>query len=159
MYQEIVEDDSGAKLICENFYALAMRYPFGLYKEGAEDIVRDPIMTNEKGELICVGEVPENSLLNILKGEPDSLVQAAGLAAKEAGDKEICDNLIVDCISRALFLGDDFGRELAAVKENLVTAGEQGIPAGMLTLGEISSYGETTLEFFNKTIVVGGCYE
>ncbi len=133
VYQEIIEADSGVKLPRDNFYSVAMGYPFGIYKEEAEDIVRDPIMTNEKGELICVGEVPENSLLNILKGETDSLIQAAGQAAK------------------------DFGRELAAVKENL--AGNQGIPAGMLTLGEISSYGEAYLEFFNKTIVVGGCYE
>lgn len=159
VYREIVKDDSGAKLVQDNFYDVAMRYSFGIYKEGAEDIVRDPIMTNEKGELICVGEVPENSLLNILKGEPDSLIQAAGQAAKEASSREICGNLMVDCVSRSLFLGTDFARELSAVKENLVVAGEQGIPAGMLTLGEISSYGEVFLEFFNKTIVIGGCYE
>ncbi|MFH0774848.1 MAG: FIST C-terminal domain-containing protein [bacterium] len=106
-----------------------------------------------------MGEVPENSLLNILKGEPDSLIQAAGKAAKEACGKETYCNLVADCISRTLFLGDDFARELAAVKENLVIRGKENIPAGMLTLGEISSYGETTLEFFNKTIMIGGCYE
>ncbi|MDI6782273.1 MAG: FIST C-terminal domain-containing protein [bacterium] len=159
VYQEIVEKDSGLKLTREKFYDTAMRYPFGIYKEGCEDIVRDPIMANESGELICVGEVPENSLLNILKGEPDSLIQSAAQAAKKAYREENHCNLVVDCISRALFLGDDFFRELAAVKENLAVAGDQAIPAGMLTLGEIASYGETFLEFFNKTIVVGGCYE
>jgi len=159
VYREIVEADSGVKLPVQNFYDVAMRYPFGIYKEGAEDIVRDPIMTNEKGELICVGEVPEHSLLNILKGEPDSLIQAAGKAAKEACGKEIHCPLVADCISRTLFLGEDFAGELAIVKENLVVTGSQGIPAGMLTLGEISSYGETFLEFFNKTIVIGGFYE
>ncbi len=159
VYREIVENDSGCKLAVENFYGTAMRYPFGIYKEGAEDIVRDPLMVNEKGELVCVGEVPENSLLNILKGEPDSLIQAAAHAAKEACGKGIHCNMVADCISRTLFLGDDFSRELAAVKENLAVVGDQAIPAGMLTLGEIASYGETFLEFFNKTIVVAGCYE
>ncbi len=159
VYREIVEDDSGVKLQVEKFYDLAMRYPFGIYKERAEDIVRDPIMANEKGELICVGEVPENSLLNILKGESESLIQAAGQATKEACRTAIHSSLVADCVSRTLFLGEDFTKELAAVKENLVRAGEQVIPAGMLTLGEIASYGETFLEFFNKTIVVGGCYE
>ncbi|MEK9149558.1 MAG: FIST C-terminal domain-containing protein, partial [Candidatus Desantisbacteria bacterium] len=157
VYREIVEADSELKLSIENFYDLAMRYPFGIYKEGAEDIVRDPIMTNEKGELVCVGEVPEHSLLTILKGGASSLIQAAGKAAKEAYGKEICGSLVADCISRTLFLGEDFTKELAAVKENL--ADNQIIPEGMLTLGEIASYGETFLEFFNKTIVVGGCYE
>ncbi|MDI6735053.1 MAG: FIST C-terminal domain-containing protein [bacterium] len=146
-------------VIHEKFYDVTMRYPFGIYKEGAEDIVRDPIMANEKDELICVGEVPENSLLNILKGEPNSLIQAAGQAAKEVCTKEIHCSLVADCVSRTLFLGEDFARELAAVKENLVVTGNQVIPAGMLTLGEIASYGETFLEFFNKTIVVGGCYD
>ncbi|MBU1598541.1 FIST C-terminal domain-containing protein [bacterium] len=159
VYQEIVENDSGVKLPTENFYDVAMQYPFGIYKEGAEDIVRDPIMTNEKGELICVGEVHEHSLLNILKGEPDLLIQAAGKAAKWAYGKEIHCNLVADCISRTLFLGDDFAGELTAVKENLATAGKENIPCGMLTLGEIASYGETLLEFFNKTIIVGGFYE
>ena len=159
VYREIVEKDSGVKLPIENFYDVAMKYPFGIYKKGAEDIVRDPIRVNEKGELICVGEVPEHSLLNILKGEPDSLIQAAGQAAKEAYGKEIHCNLVVDCVSRTLFLKENFTRELAVVKENLMVAGNQGIPAGMLTLGEIASYGETFLEFFNKTIIVGGFYE
>jgi hypothetical protein len=153
VYQKIVEADSGLKLLREDFYDVAMQYPFGMSKKGAEDIVRDPIMTNEKGELICVGEVPENSLLNILKGEPACLIQAAGQAAKEACAKETYCNLVADCISRALFLGEDFTKELAAIKE---ATGNQSISVGCLTLGEISSYGETFLEFFNKTIVVGG---
>jgi hypothetical protein len=159
VYQEIVESDSGVKLTKEGFYDVAMRYPFGIYKEEAEDIVRDPIITNENGELVCVGEVPEHSVLNILKGETDFLIQAAGQAALDACTNEICDNLVVDCVSRALFMGEDFTKELAAVKEALAKADNQGIPAGMLTLGEIASVGETFLEFFNKTIVVCGWYE
>lgn len=162
VYQKIIESDSGEKLDLKNFYSLAMKYPFGMFKEGSEDVVRDPIIANEKEELICVGEVPQNSIVNILKGENESLIQAAEQAASDClkieGNK-IRHCLIADCISRVLFLGEDFEKELASVKISLSSLNNQIIPEGMLTLGEISSYGTGFLEFFNKTIVVGVLYE
>lgn len=162
VYRETVEVDSGTELSAENFFDVAKGYPFGIYKEEAEDIVRDPIAVNEQGELICVGEVPENTVLNILKGAPSSLIQAAGQAAdhrQSLEGKEVHHSLVVDCISRVLFLEGDFSRELAVVKQAISSLGDGGVPAGVLTLGEISSYGQGFLEFFNKTIVTGVLYE
>lgn len=163
VYQEVIERDSGKKLNRENFYDLAMKYPFGMSKEGAEDIVRDPLTANEKGELICVGEVPENSVVNILKGKDESLIQAAQQAADEClivpAKAGLCHYLVADCISRVLFLGEDFEKELFSVKKSLSSLNNQVISEGMLTLGEVSSYGDAFLEFFNKTIIVGVLYE
>lgn len=162
VYKKTVEGDSGRKLTTEKFYDLAMEYPFGIYKEGAEDIVRDPFAANEKGELICVGEVPENTVLSILKGTKPSLIQAAGQAADDSQKlegKKICCTLVADCISRVLFLGEDFVRELETVKKKIRVIDKECVPEGILTIGEISSYGEGLLEFFNKTIVVGVLYE
>ena len=62
---------------------------------------------------------------------------------------------MIDCISRVLFLGDDFSKELEAVQNEIKISGEEFVFSGALTLGEISSYGENRLEFFNKTIVMG----
>jgi len=40
-------------------------------------IVRDPIMVKENGALVCVGEVPVESYVDILTGDESSLVNAA----------------------------------------------------------------------------------
>ncbi|OJJ16423.1 hypothetical protein BKI52_34620 [marine bacterium AO1-C] len=155
IYKEVVEVSSGQSFAQHDFFDLAKGYPFGINKEGVEVIVRDPIMVNENGALVCVGEVPQNTSLAILKGEKQSLIDAAGeaaLACQQASTKKSNDYLVFDCISRVLFLEDDFGAELQAVKDGL---GQPENLSGALTLGEISSYGEGYIEFFNKTIVVG----
>lgn len=162
VYREIVESDSGKKLTPENFFDISKEYPFGIHKEGTEDIVRDPIAVNEKFELICVGEVPENTALSILKGRKDSLIRAAGQAAEDClhdGIRNVYQSLIADCISRVIFLKKDFAKELEAVNQKINSLNNRFTPMGILTLGEISSYGEGLLDFFNKTIVVGVLYE
>ncbi|HAS39956.1 MAG TPA: histidine kinase [Microscillaceae bacterium] len=155
IYKDVVEASSGQSFAQHDFFDLAKGYPFGINKEGVEVIVRDPITVNEKGALVCVGEVPQNTSLAILKGEKQHLIDAAGeaaLACQRASKAKDNDYLVFDCISRVLFLEDDFGAELHAVKEGL---GHPENLSGALTLGEISSYGEGYIEFFNKTIVVG----
>lgn len=162
VYKEVLKKDSGVSIAHDNFFEHAKGYPFGLYREGEEDIVRDPITVNEKGELICVGEVPENSVLYILKGEAGSLIESAAQATRDCW-KESYDMpnqvFIVDCISRTLFLEQEFEKELAAVTDVIAPITTHTTPMGVLTLGEISSYGEGYVEFFNKTIVLGMLYD
>jgi hypothetical protein len=162
VYRQTVEEDSGAQLAPESFFDIAKGYPFGMIKEEMEDIVRDPIAVNDRGELICVGEVPENTALSILKGHGASLIRAAAQAADDClegrGDG-LRQGLLVDCISRAIFLEESFHQELEAVSQRIQAVDPGHIPLGILTLGEISSYGEGFLEFLNKTIVVGALYE
>ncbi len=158
VYKKIVEADCGAEINEENFFNIAKGYPFGMIKDHAERIVRDPISVGPNGELICVGSIPENSVVDILKGVPSSLIAAAGQAAADCSDinyRQLHSQMIFDCISRVLFLGEHFEEELAIVNEKMKIEGFKGTPLGALTLGEISSYGDGYLEFFNKTIVTG----
>jgi hypothetical protein len=160
-YRKIVEADCGDSLHRENFFDIAKGYPFGMIKDYAERIVRDPIAVGPQGELICVGAVPENSVVDILKGDAASLIKAAGQAALESNcvpGNQIVGQLIFDCISRALYLGDAFHEELVVINGSLKKEGFAGCPFGALTLGEISSYGEGYLELFNKTVVTGVLY-
>jgi len=162
VYREAVERNSGKKLTPENFFDIAKGYPFGIHKEGMEDIVRDTFAVNEKGELTCAGEIPENSALSILEGKKASLIHAASQAADDClhiGAGTIRQSLIADCISRVIFLGKSFAKELETVNHKIHSVDDRHTPSGILTLGEISSYGEGFLEFFNKTIVVGILYE
>lgn len=154
VYREIVEPQSGATLTPETFFETAKGYPFGIRKMGAEVIVRDPLMVGDEGALVCVGEVPENAFVHILRGENQALVSAAGSAnqlATEALGVHRCEpslRIFIDCISRVLFLEGEFQTELNAVNDDLPMI-------GALTLGEIANSGDHYLEFYNKTAVVG----
>ncbi len=153
VYKEVVEAHSGRTFAAEPFFDLAKSYPLGIAKLDAEMIVRDPIILDGT-KLVCVGEVAEGGHVHILNGDLDSLVAGAtharelaqaGFAGEGGADRSM---LFVDCISRVLFLEQDFERELRAV--------DVGLPmAGALTLGEIANTGDAYLEFYNKTSVVG----
>lgn len=158
VYREVIAEHLSRPLDPESFFTVATAYPFGIRKMGGEVVVRDPIVLNEDGSIVCVGEVPSSSLVHILHGDTDGLIAAAG-QAKRLSDEALTASapgtptrgdlrIFVDCISRVLFLGEDFAREQAVV--------DDGLPlVGALTLGEIANAGEDFLEFYNKTSVVG----
>jgi len=161
VYKKAIFEDSGENIDHDNFFSIAKSFPFGITKEHSEYVVRDPISVNKNGELVCVGEVLDNTVLDILKGEPDTLVSAAKEAALQAVSyrSKFSSVLLFDCISRALFLESDFSRELEGVsgvlKENSCNLEIEGV----LSLGEISSAGQGYLEFFNKTILISLFHE
>ncbi len=154
VYQEVVKEHSGKEINSENFFETAKGYPFGIYREGTEDVVRDPIITDEVS-LTCVGEITPSAVVNILSGDNQLLVEGAKKASEEAITKPCDDVLVVDCISRVLYEGDNFKDELDSIQEIIHQHNPTFSLEGVLSLGEISSYGEGYLEFFNKTIVVG----
>jgi len=158
VYRRVLEPDAGMTLTQDNFFDVAKGYPFGIFKEGLEDVVRDPISVTSDGALVCVGDVPENTTLNILKGFAPTLIEAAGQATTDSlldHHKTIGHCFVVDCISRVIFLQDEFDDELNLIAQRIREIDAQSVPCGILSLGEISSYGEGLLEFFNKTVVVG----
>ena len=154
VYRQLVEQDSGQTLSTQNFFDIAKSYPFGVSKYGGEVIVRDPI-TTDGSALVLVGEMEQNSVIFLLKGEEEVLIEAAGKAASEALmelGQPPRGVFIVDCVSRVLFLGDAFVQELASVAKN---TGEALPQWGILTLGEIANKHDGNIEFYNKTCVVG----
>lgn len=153
LYKRVVEEDSKQLISKDNFLDIAKAYPFGISRLGAEKIVRDPFSIHTDGSINCLGEIPQGAYLHILKGDVNSLIQSAGEAFKEAEKSmETCKKqksiLLIDCITRALFLEDLFIDELNAVSK-------KGCPLiGALTLGEIANNQKEYLEFYNKTVVV-----
>lgn len=156
VYKEIVEKDSGKTFDENNFFDIAKAYPFGISRERIECVVRDPISVSDTGELICVGEVPENSTLDILRGKKALLTDAARQAAIESKRAGMVPGhaFVFDCISRVLFLQDDFLTEINEVQKVVYEANSSLSVTGALTLGEIAAQ-KGYLEFLNKTIVVG----
>ncbi|MFY9371340.1 MAG: FIST C-terminal domain-containing protein [bacterium] len=150
-YQRVLRY-SGEEITPENFFAVAKKYPLGLYKRGHEDIVRDPFKT-DGSRIFCVGEVPENALFYILEGSKEGLISSARQVARNCvkGMKTPTGCLVFNCISRAQYLEDAFREELGAISEALANLTVEGA----LTLGEISSSGYGGISFLNKTVVVG----
>ncbi len=153
-----INSDLGQAITPETFSEVAKGYPFGMSRFGSEPIVRDPIATTPEGALVCVGEVPENSVLTLLKGTPEALITAASTTAaavRSTGRAPLC-TLAVDCVSRATFLGEAFPEELGAIAEAL--GPNIASTWGALTLGEIASSQTRQLELLNKTIVLGALH-
>lgn len=158
VYSQLVNADSEIAISPSNFFDVAKGYPFGIIRDGQEDIVRDPIAVGKEGELYCVGEVPNNSVLSLLKGETQNLINSAAQAAKDAihnVEDKLEKLFLIDCISRVLFLQDNFDSELNAVEAQLSKLNVNCVPFGILSLGEISSDGNGVLVFYNKTMVIG----
>jgi hypothetical protein len=152
VYSQVVSRHAGISFSDHPFFDIAKAYPLGIVKLDSEMVVRDPILT-EDGQLVCVGEVPENSFVYILNGDIHSLIQGAieSRRAAEAnfkGDSGQSVLFFIDCISRVLFMEDKFQDELNAVQQNHPTF-------GALTIGEIANTGDAYLEFYNKTAVSG----
>ncbi|MEA1981240.1 MAG: FIST C-terminal domain-containing protein [candidate division Zixibacteria bacterium] len=155
VYKEAVDKYTGQSIGQDNFFDIAKGCPFGIEKIDAEKVVRDPLFLGENSSLICVGEVETGSFVNILSGNKESLIQAAGQAVTMAmqsmeGDPEHFI-FFIDCISRVLFLENDFEQEIATVYSK-----SKNLPVfGALTIGEIANNGKDYLEFYNKTSVIG----
>jgi hypothetical protein len=152
VYKEIVEKDSGLVINDDNFFEISKSYPLGIVTFDNEVIVRDPISTKD-GSLVLVGEIHKNSVINILKGSKPKLLKAAQEAAKKAYTSGCDANMIfmIDCISRVLYLEDEFKDEINYIND--ITCETSLV--GALTLGEIANNSKTYIDFYNKTCVVG----
>lgn len=158
VYKEVIEANSANEFTENNFIDIAKIFPFGIYKEGAEFVVRDPIAINEDNEIVCISEVPENSTLQILTGDPENLILAARDVALQTYHEENAANclMVFDCITRVMYLDKQFEAELKAMRD--VYKEKQCKIRGVSTLGEIASSGMGFVDFYNKTIVASSLY-
>lgn len=158
VYKNVIESNTQHRFNHENFFDIAKFFPFGIEMLDGSYVVRDPFTTKENS-IICIADVPENSVVYILKGDANQLINAATKAASSLNQQlqqYSADNnsvLIFDCISRCLVLGNQINYELAAIRNHIIK--EQFELIGASTIGEIASYGSISLEFFNKTLVLG----
>jgi hypothetical protein len=115
---------------------------------------RAPLSTDAKGALTCAASIPEGSMISILDGEPDSMIQAARRAAESAKagleGAEPAGVLLFDCVCRGMILKDAFRREIEAVRS---VFGDVPV-AGFLTYGEIARRPGHLDGWHNATAVV-----
>ncbi|MDA8098888.1 MAG: FIST C-terminal domain-containing protein [Nitrospiraceae bacterium] len=137
VYRETVRSEYGVVIDGSNFYQYAVHFPFGIVRAGNEIIVRIPVALQPDGSLFCVGEIPPNSVLTLLRApEVDSVrtVDALVQGLKNlCGDPAGADILAFYCAGRKIHLGDRADWELAQLGNR---SGAANV-AGALSLGEI----------------------
>ncbi len=160
VYQRFLKEALNINLDRSNFAEYSSHYPFGIYKENKEYVVRDPMKVTEEGYLQCVGSIPENSLIDLMSMEmADFKSIPENLITQNINKKlKISDVLIFNCISRANHLNNDFYMELSNLTDKIKNNQSKMNLEGALSIGEIYSSGEGYPEILNKSIVIGLSY-
>ncbi len=155
VYQELVREHYGEEVTAENFYQYGVHFPFGIVRANHHVVVRIPVMLAGDGSLFCVGEVPPNSVLTLLKAPTVRSVETLhnlheGLKTLN-GDVTGTELLLFYCAGRRLHLGIEMASTELEAFDGLTNAAQVG---GALSLGEI---GGSTVHgyplFHNATLV------
>lgn len=152
VYQAAISGVYGKAIELDRFYEAAQNFPFGIQRCGVERIVRDPVRV-EGTKLICIGDVPQGALVDILTATTTSLLVAVDEVMLEAESQvrrfgEVRTVFVVDCASRMVALQGQFQRELV----NLYLPGT--VTVGVLALGEFAGNGRDAPAFLCKSAVV-----
>jgi len=143
----------------------AARHPFGMMRQGEEDVIRIPLDIRDDGSIVCGGPVPRHSVLHLHHGRARVLRDAAETActtALRAGDGEPRGWFVADCMYREAILGSETGVEVdthsSAVSADTSDAGRPS-PQGVMTIGQIATTRNGTVEWLNGSTVVGALRE
>ena len=156
IYINSITGAEGPQVIGDDFYDWAKAYPLGIENYDGSFIIRDTIQTDGAG-FTCVGSIPQNSIIYVMRSDEQTLLASTKAAALKVtqgrNDKGLTNPeliLSIGCISRQLYLGDNYEKELRIT--NTIPAKQY---AGVLSLGEISNYNASNAALLNKTLVMG----
>ena len=151
VYQEVIKAEYGIDLTAGNFYQYAVHYPFGILRANGDVVVRIPVALADDGALFCVGEVPENTMLVLLKApEADANDCIAQMVSQLQFDHGAQQLLTFYCAGRRMHLGDAAENELAGLQSGMDVA----VMAGALSLGEIGSTSRGGYPMFHNASLV-----
>jgi hypothetical protein len=160
VYQELVREHFGEEVTAENFYQYGVHFPFGIVRANHHVVVRIPVRLTEDGSLFCVGEVPANSVLTLLKAPTVRSVETLhnlteGLQALN-GDVKDTEILLFYCAGRRLHLGIPMATTELEAFAGLIHASKI---AGALSLGEIGGLTVHGYPLFHNATLVASCWE
>lgn len=152
-YRQVIQQEYGVALTKENFYDYAVHFPFGLIT-ALDVLVRIPVALNDDGSLFCVGEVPPQSMLRLLKAPPaTNSACVAGIAEALGADKGQSAGrplLTFYCAGRRMHLGDEAASEVT----QLAAATGASAILGALSLGEIDQLADFGIPRFHNAALV-----
>jgi len=148
VYRRLIADHYGVRLTHDNFYELACHFPFGVMQADGSVIVRIPVAIRDDDALFCVGEVPSNRLLVVLRA-PEPVHNGCIARLTASGAVSDHDTLLFYCAGRRMHMGEGALDELAA----LAPAGDRQL-GGALSLGEIGSLQPMGYPMFHNAALV-----
>lgn len=127
----------------------------------SESVVRTILAIDEENKsMTFAGNIPEGSLVRLMKGNTDKLIDASSKAALKIGAKHSKETqlaLLVSCVGRRIVLGDRVEEELEVVKEIF---GDKTILCGFYSYGEISpTLKNVACELHNQTMTIATLFE
>jgi hypothetical protein len=155
VYQEMARAQYGVEITQQNFYQYGVHFPFGIVRANGMTLVRIPVALEQDGSLFCVGEVPPNALLTLLKAP--AVDSAQTIAALMEGLEQLGGSpagqqlLLFYCAGRRLHLGI----EAAETELGLFAQRTQAKQiAGALSLGEIGGSTRWGYPLFHNATLV-----
>jgi len=136
--------------------ASALLFPLGLRRdrEQKRKIVRTILSVNEnEGSMTFAGDVPEGSLVRLMRANLDRLVDGAAEAVGLARGNETAALLAIaiSCVGRRLVMKDRVEEEVEAVHQALPDGSKL---VGFYSYGELSPHEGNPCELFNQTMTV-----
>lgn len=137
-------------------------YPLGIRLDASGAfLLRNVMASGPDGSLVCTGEIPEGSSLQLMMGSKQFVLEAAVKAAQAAIRplREVRFALVFDSVVRKRLLGQDAKAEIAAIRQVIgcsvpvvgcYTYGEQA------PLGTPHPYGQSSVQTGSVLIIAVG---
>ncbi len=134
----------------------ALLFPLALKQEGPEDdyLVRTILAVNEEDQsMTFAGNIPQDSLVQLMRGNFDRLITGASEAALLTQPRNPKNTLAIaiTCIGRRLVLGERAEEEIEATLDFFPEGTHQ---IGFYSYGELSPYANGRCELHNQTMTL-----
>ncbi len=138
--------------------ASALLFPLSLQLEDGseeESVVRTVLSVDEEARsMTFAGDLPEGSIVQLMRANFDRLIEGASEAALMtggAGTEQEVLSIAISCVGRRLILGERIEEELEAALETLPAGTRQ---VGFYSYGEISPYASGRCSLHNQTMTL-----
>jgi hypothetical protein len=138
--------------------ATGLLFPLALRRDSNDQhqLVRTILAVDEKDQsMTFAGDVPEGSLVQLMRANFDRLIEGASLAAAMAGEDTPEPNdvlaIAISCVGRRLVLGERAEEEVEAVLGSLPKGARQ---VGFYSYGEISPIVGGNCDLHNQTMTL-----
>jgi len=148
-YRKLVHENFGIEITRDNFYDYAVHYPFAILRANDELLVRIPSDFTSEGGIYCIGEVPPNSILQVLDAPAENLLKGVQRLADRIRALHWTRMMFFYCTGRFMHLG-----EQGCAKELELLGKATGPCHGALSLGEIGTTGKDQYPLFHNATIV-----